>query len=95
MSVVTASSHLSEDEKRKYLAGYDNLKDKEQQSTTAAKDYYAEAKNSLIFQYNWEELLGATPMAINLIGSCYIASSTPVGISVTLTPPQGGFKYLR
>ena len=92
--MVTASSNLSESEKEKYLSGYDHLKEKEQQSTTAVSDYYTEAKNSLIFQYNWEELLGAAPMAINLIGSCYIASSTPVGISVTLTPPQGGFKYL-
>ena len=94
MSVITASSHLSEAAKEKYLAGYDSLKEKEQQSTTAVKDYSTEATNSLIFQYNWAELLGAAPMAINLIGSCYIASSTPVGMSVTLTPPQGGFKYL-
>ncbi|CZT44825.1 uncharacterized protein RSE6_05064 [Rhynchosporium secalis] len=54
-----------------------------------------EMKSSLIFQFSWEELLQSAPTAINCMGACLAASSSPKAV-VTLTPPKDtGFKYLQ
>ncbi|KAI5839417.1 hypothetical protein DFP73DRAFT_501746 [Morchella snyderi] len=92
--VRTATTGLSENEKAKALQSYKELQIKEAEKENVVGEYIDETKNSLIFQYNWEELLGASPMAVNLIGACYIAASSPVGITVTLDPPANGFKFL-
>jgi hypothetical protein len=54
----------------------------------------SEMKSSLIFQYNWEELLQSAPTAISCMGACFVASSSEKA-TVTLTPPEKGFQYLR
>jgi hypothetical protein len=55
----------------------------------------AEMKSSLLFQYNWEELLMSGPVAINCMGACFMASASHHGNEVTLHPPKDGFKYLK
>lgn len=62
---------------------------------TATARFIAEAKSQLVLQYNWIEYLSALPTSINLIGACYIAAATGLGVSVELQPPVGGFKHLR
>lgn len=54
-----------------------------------------EMKSSLIFQFNWAELLQAAPTAISCMGACFVASSSP-DASVQLEPPKDkGFEHLR
>ncbi|KAK0660478.1 hypothetical protein QBC41DRAFT_383707 [Cercophora samala] len=54
----------------------------------------SEMKSSLIFQYSWEELLQSAPTAINCMGACFVASSSP-NATVSLTPPKDKpFQYL-
>ena len=55
----------------------------------------AELKDSLIFQYNWGELLQSAPTSLSSLGACFVASSSPRAL-VSLTPPKDkGFQYLR
>lgn len=56
----------------------------------------SEMKHSLIFQYNWEELLVSVPVALSCMGACYIAtSSSEDAEGLTLDVPTSGWKYLR
>lgn len=56
----------------------------------------SEMKSSLLFQYNWEELLMSAPVALSCLGGCYVASSSSTDAEmITFTTPTGGFKYLK
>ena len=46
-----------------------------------------EIKQSVIFQYNWNDLLQSAPMAISATGSCYSAYSSAAGQQVKLVMP--------
>jgi hypothetical protein len=59
----------------------------------AAERMMRETKNSLLFQFRWEDLLMSSPVALNCISACIVAAGSP-DANVTLTPPRDGFKYL-
>ncbi|WAO91180.1 Hypothetical protein NCS54_00863700 [Fusarium falciforme] len=52
-----------------------------------------ETKNSLLFQFRWEDLLMSSPVVLNCISACIVAAGSP-DANVTFTPPRDGFKYL-
>ncbi len=54
-----------------------------------------EVKCSIVFQYSWEDLLQAGPVALTCLGSCFIATASNTSRSLTLEPPKGGFQYLK
>ncbi|RMJ18622.1 hypothetical protein CDV36_001733 [Fusarium kuroshium] len=60
---------------------------------TTVKRMLQETKNSLLFQYRWEDLLLSTPVALNCIGACIVAAASP-DADATFDPPKNGFKYL-
>ncbi|KAJ0322286.1 hypothetical protein COL5a_008896 [Colletotrichum fioriniae] len=63
----------------------------------AGAQFVQEVKESLLFQYNWNELLSAAPTAITLVGACHVAAASPEAAAISLgdAVPAGGFKYLR
>lgn len=63
----------------------------------AGAQFTQEVRESLLFQYNWNELLSAAPTAITLVGACHVAAASPEAAAISLSDaaPQGGFKYLR
>jgi hypothetical protein len=54
-----------------------------------------EIKHSMIFQYNWEELLQSGPVALTCLGSCFIATASNTSQGLTLEPPRNGFQFLQ
>ncbi|KAF3215857.1 hypothetical protein TWF679_003697 [Orbilia oligospora] len=54
-----------------------------------------EIKSSLVFKHNWEELLSGVPVALYCIGSCFVASGSPVAQSLSLTLPSPNTTVLR
>ncbi|CAI7565821.1 unnamed protein product [Penicillium glandicola] len=69
----------------------------QQGSGSAATAFAKDVKQSLLFQYDWGELLSAAPMCLSLMGACYVASSSPKAVGMTLEDckPTGGFKHIR
>ncbi|RSL45987.1 hypothetical protein CEP53_010517 [Fusarium sp. AF-6] len=61
--------------------------------SAAVKRMLQETKNSLLFQYRWEDLLLSTPVALNCIGACIVAAASP-DADATFESPRNGFKYL-
>lgn len=52
--------------------------------------------NSLVFQYDWQELLQPVPVALSSISACFVAFAGEAGTSVQLKPPPSGtFKYIE
>jgi hypothetical protein len=70
---------------------------KKTHSGKAGAQFCQEVKESLLFQYNWNELLSAAPTAITLVGACHVAAASPEAAAISLADavPSGGFKYLR
>ncbi|OTA05025.1 hypothetical protein A9Z42_0056420 [Trichoderma parareesei] len=59
-------------------------------------DAVEEIRNSVIFQYNWEELLQSGPVALASIGSCFIACTSKGSDHIQLEPPEDGkFEYIK
>ncbi|KAK6518148.1 hypothetical protein TWF506_005308 [Arthrobotrys conoides] len=54
-------------------------------SAGAINNVTKEIKSTILFQYRWEELLMAAPVAINCLGGCFVASSSPIA-STTMIP---------
>lgn len=44
-----------------------------------------DVKQSLLFQYDWGELLSAAPLCLSLMGSCYVAATSPDAQGMSLT----------
>lgn len=40
-------------------------------------------------------MLSAAPVCLELLGSCCLVASTEVARTTKLTPPAGGFKYMK
>jgi hypothetical protein len=59
--------------------------------------FVTEVRESMLFQYNWADLLSAAPTALSLLGACHIASSSQEASAIILgsAMPNGGWKYLR
>ncbi|KAK6329597.1 hypothetical protein TWF718_003563 [Orbilia javanica] len=47
-------------------------------------DVTKEIKSTILFQYRWEELLMAAPVAISCLGGCFVASSSPIASTTTI-----------
>ena len=61
-----------------------------------SNQFVDEVKSSALFQFSWGELLSASPTALTLMGSLWIAASSPVAERISLkdSMPTGGFQYL-
>ena len=62
----------------------------------AALAFAKDVKQSLLFKYDWSELLSAAPMCLALMGSCFVAATSPkaTGMSLKECEPRGGFKKI-
>ncbi|EGR44554.1 uncharacterized protein TRIREDRAFT_112146 [Trichoderma reesei QM6a] len=85
---------LGHDELEKQAAIVDEQRRQEATRTDASSRFILDIQSSLLYSMNWSEFLSAAPMAISLMGACYVASTVPGATSITLSPPEGGFKHL-
>ena len=76
-------------------ANQDRLK--KEYSGKAGTKFVTEVKESMLFQYNWAELLSAAPTALSLLGACHVASSSNEAAAINLgsAMPKGGWQYLK
>ncbi|KAB2108972.1 hypothetical protein AG0111_0g3058 [Alternaria gaisen] len=70
---------------------------KKEYSGKAGTKFVTEVRESMLFQYNWADLLSAAPTALSLLGACHVASSSQEAAAISLgdSMPQGGWKYLQ
>lgn len=55
-----------------------------------------EIKNSVVFQYNWQDILQSAPVAVSSAGACYAACFGDAGMLIELKPPpSGSFKFIE
>lgn len=59
-----------------------------------ADETIQEIKASVIFQYNWPQLLSSVPTAISSTGLAFLAASSKIASSVELRERQNGYKFL-
>jgi hypothetical protein len=69
----------------------------EQGNGKAQVAFARDVKNSLLFQYDWADLLSAAPLALSLMGSCYVAATSPLAHAISLEDamPKDGFKHIK
>ena len=69
---------------------------KKEYNGRVGKKFVSEVKGSLLFQFNWSDLLSAAPTALELMGACFVAASAPDADSILLTEavPKDGWKCL-
>lgn len=69
----------------------------EQGNGKAQVAFARDVKNSLLFQYDWGDLLSAAPLALSLMGSCYVAATSPLAHTISLEDamPKDGFKHIK
>ncbi|KAF3289440.1 hypothetical protein TWF970_003219 [Orbilia oligospora] len=53
-------------------------------SAGAINNVTKEIKSTIVPHYRWEELLMTVPVAINCLGGCFIASSSPIASTTTI-----------
>jgi hypothetical protein len=70
---------------------------REQGSGKVQVAFARDVKNSMLFQNDWGDLLSAAPVALSLMGSCFVAATAPraQGISLKDAMPKNGFKYIK
>ncbi|KAL7952121.1 hypothetical protein V8C42DRAFT_350355 [Trichoderma barbatum] len=85
---------LGHDELQKQAAIVDEQRRRAAAREDASSRFILDIQSSLLYSMGWGEFLSAAPMAISLMGACYVASTVPGATSVTLSPPEGGFKHL-
>ncbi|KAG8627095.1 hypothetical protein KVT40_004578 [Elsinoe batatas] len=70
---------------------------KKEYSGKAGTKFVTEVKESMLFQYNWADLLSAAPTALSLLGACHVASSSQEASAINLgsAAPKDGWKYLQ
>lgn len=56
-----------------------------QGGNSAAIAFARDVKQSLLFQYDWGELLSAAPLCLSLMGSCYVAATSPDAQGMSLS----------
>ncbi|KAF1945147.1 hypothetical protein EJ02DRAFT_431759 [Clathrospora elynae] len=68
---------------------------KKEYSGKVGTKFVTEVRESMLFQYNWADLLSAAPTALSLLGACHVASSSQEASGIFLSSmPKGGWKYL-
>jgi hypothetical protein len=70
---------------------------KKEYNGKAGTKFVTEVRESMLFQYNWADLLSAAPTALSLLGACHVASASPEAAAITLgsAMPRGGWQHLR
>lgn len=78
------------------------IKLKQQQHETFVRTggvtkFLSAARHSLLFQpsCNWNDMLSGAPISISIMGSIFIASTSPGAEGILLVPPQAGFKSIK
>lgn len=63
----------------------------------AGTKFVTEVRESMLFQYNWADLLSAAPTALSLLGACHVASSSQEAAAISLgsAMPKGGWQYMK
>lgn len=93
MAIVTvqASKELQELQKR------NDARLESQGAGNAAVAFAKDVKQSLLFRYDWSELLFAAPLCLSLMGSCYVAATSDKarGMSLKECEPKTGFKKIK
>jgi hypothetical protein len=69
------------------------VRKRELEKTVSA--FVEDVADAEIMKKDWGELLSVAPLSLSLLGACRLVASSPQAESVTLAPPEGGFKYLR
>jgi hypothetical protein len=87
---------LTSIEQRAEIARCEEARWKAQDNGQVQIAFAKDVKNSLISCYDWGQQLSAAPLALSLIGSCYVAATAPKaqGISLQDVAPSGGFKVI-
>ncbi|KAG4253200.1 hypothetical protein FPRO03_07160 [Fusarium proliferatum] len=71
---------------------------KKEYSGKAGTKFVTEVRESMLFQYNWADLLSAAPTALSLLGACHVASASEEASAIRLggsCMPKGGWQYLK
>lgn len=66
-----------------------------EQGPNVTGEVLAEMKNSLLFQFNWEEMIQPSPTAISCIGALYVVSISSKAAFDLQTPKDKDFQYLK
>lgn len=66
-----------------------------QATPTKTSETVTAIKNSMLFANDWSTLLMSAPTVVKSLGTCFVASSSPLAGEVQLRQPAGGFKVLR
>lgn len=66
-----------------------------QAAPTKTVETVAAIKNSMLFANDWTTLLMSAPTVVKTLGTCFIASSSPLATEVQLRPPDKGFKLIK
>lgn len=72
-----------------------NIQNKQDYQSDITDAAVEEIKQSVIFQYNWPQLLSSAPIAINSTGLAFLASASTTAATVELKEPKDGFRFLR
>lgn len=93
MAVVTTSSA----EQLLVLRKAEDDRLRKQGNGKAQLAFAKDVKQSLLFQFDWADLLSAAPLALASMGSCYIAATSPKaqGISLEECKPTGGWSRVK
>lgn len=64
---------------------------------TSVAQYVQDVKSSVLYRpgFDWSELLFASPMAVSLLASLFVASASSDAAQIKILPPKGGFQYLQ
>ena len=63
-------------------------------SSTAA-DFVTTVKGSVLFQYNWDEILSTAPMTLSTLGSCFVAATTTEAQGTKVEAIGAKFQYIE
>jgi hypothetical protein len=63
----------------------------------AGTKFVTEVRESMLFQYNWADLLSAAPTALSLLGACHVASSSSEASAINLgsAMPKNGWQHMQ
>ena len=69
-------------------------------TVTKTSDAVAMIKDGMLFANDWTTLLMSAPTVVKSLGTCFIASSSPLVMSIQLKKPAegwkaGGYKFIR
>jgi hypothetical protein len=57
---------------------------KKEYSGKAGTKFVTEVRESMLYRYNWADLLSAAPTALSLLGACFLVSSSQEASAISL-----------